>query len=711
MRERLTLLVGLAAVFGCGPLPGDFGSPCAADADCQTGTCLKTFAGGYCSQRCESTVCPGGARCAALEQGSYCLQDCTTSLLDCRSGYHCADVSAGSVCFPDCTSDADCGPGAVCQESRCVPGPTPGATGAPCRLNAGCATERCEIAFNGGYCTQPCAQDGPGSFGQSCPAGATCAQVSEAGGLCHARCQRDADCRAEYFCDAAGSTGVCRPRCRGAANCALGYTCDLAGGGRCIEGSALPRQLGAACGSDADCDSSYCLDEPNQQFPGGVCSDDCTGNPTACGSGALCIVPSNPNVASVCLQKCRNNFDCRGDYFCSEVQGTQERVCIPRCTAVPLCVSGEVCDRYSGDCVPPQAAGSTRVERVALGQMPLSGSQTQRDFTLEVPSDAVSFTVVMRGSVGGTSAIARLVSPTGEVLFDLDNYLTSQVRILPVNDGDFAMLFPNSPRVTLQPGTYRFTIVNEGGSGTGEVFALMKRSSSTRLESGLLNLNLWFAGVDGISAANAASDPTLQAALSELKAIYASAGITLGSIQYFDVPASQAASFAVIETFEGKDSELRRLFELSQGAPNNAMNFFLVREIQGGGIGFTILGIAGGIPGIPFEQGTNASGVAVTTLDLSKDPKSVGRTMAHEGGHWLGLWHTTEQNGALHDPLSDTPECPASRDGDKDQIVTSSECQGAGADHLMFWQAGPTAAKLSGNQGFVLLRSPVVTSP
>ena len=188
------------------------------------------------------------------------------------------------------------------------------------------------------------------------------------------------------------------------------------------------------------------------------------------------------------------------------------------------------------------------------------------------------------------------------------------------------------------------------------------------------------------------------------------AGITIGEVQYFDVPASQAASFAVIDTIEGKDSELRRLFEVSSGAPNNAMNFFLVREIKGGGSGFTILGIAGGIPGIPFEQGTNASGVAVTTLDLAQDPKSVARTMAHEGGHWLGLWHTTEQNGEMHDPLSDTPECPPSRDTNADKILTSKECQGAGAEYLMFWEAGPTASTLSGNEGYVLQRNPVVSS-
>lgn len=700
----------LPALLACGPAKGDFGSPCGSDSECRSGACFTGFTGGYCSQRCENTACPEGTRCAALEQGSYCLQSCSTSLLDCRSGYHCADVSAGSVCYPDCAEDADCGPGARCADLRCVPGDAPGEIGAACRLNAGCSSKRCEIGFNEGVCTTPCAQDGPGSFNQGCTAGGVCAKVSEAGGLCLSTCTTSSECRAGYYCDAAGGSGSCRPKCRGATSCALGYLCDLNGGGQCIEGSALPRKTGAACTDDSGCDSSYCLNEADQQFPKGVCSADCSGDAKVCGADALCIVPSDPNVASVCLQKCSTNFDCRGDYFCSSVSGSTERVCLPRCTAVPLCNAPEVCDRFSGDCVPPLPPGSTSIQRVSLGSLPISGSQSQKEFQLQVPADAVSFTVVLKGSVGGTSSISRLTSPRGEVLFDLDNYLTSKVRILPVNDGDFGMLFPNSPRVAIEPGAYRVSVVNEKGAGTGEVFALLKTSTSKQLNSGKLNLNLWFAGLS-VNKANAASHANLQAALNEVRAIYATSGVSLGTIEYYDVPPAQAAGFAVIDTIEGKDSELRKLFELSAGAPNNAMNFFLVKEIKGGGFGFTILGIAGGIPGIPFEQGTNASGVAVTAVDLDKDPKSVARTMAHEGGHWLGLWHTTEQNGQMHDPLSDTPECTTARDANSDKKVTSDECKGTGTEYLMFWQAGPTAATVSNNEGFVLLRNPVVTSP
>ena len=54
--------------------------------------------------------------------------------------------------------------------------------------------------------------------------------------------------------------------------------------------------------------------------------------------------------------------------------------------------------------------------------------------------------------------------------------------------------------------------------------------------------------------------------------------------------------------------------------------------------------------------------------------------MAHEAGHFLGLFHTSEQNfglgGGIHDPLPDTP------DNDESYLMFNT---GAG-DKLSPWQ-------------------------
>ena len=51
----------------------------------------------------------------------------------------------------------------------------------------------------------------------------------------------------------------------------------------------------------------------------------------------------------------------------------------------------------------------------------------------------------------------------------------------------------------------------------------------------------------------------------------------------------------------------------------------------------------------------------------------MGETMAHEAGHYLGLFHPVETSYALWDALDDTPECD-----------DSAACAAALGTNLMF---------------------------
>ena len=103
-----------------------------------------------------------------------------------------------------------------------------------------------------------------------------------------------------------------------------------------------------------------------------------------------------------------------------------------------------------------------------------------------------------------------------------------------------------------------------------------------------------------------------------------------------------------------------------------------------------VLGVSGGIPGTPGLHGSPASGV-VFALDGMLGEVSLwfdgngllGQTMAHEIGHYLGLFHTTEMQQGMTDRLADTPECPQSIMSDPYRM---SECPDYG--NLMF----PTAS-------------------
>jgi hypothetical protein len=95
----------------------------------------------------------------------------------------------------------------------------------------------------------------------------------------------------------------------------------------------------------------------------------------------------------------------------------------------------------------------------------------------------------------------------------------------------------------------------------------------------------------------------------------------------------------------------------------DAVNVFFVDEIIGPfGAGFgVLLGIAGGIPGPILSPGTPRGGVAISTQEAPGIDAAIETTTAHEIGHYLGLFHTIEEDfggffPTIYDPLPDTPE-------------------------------------------------------
>ncbi len=121
------------------------------------------------------------------------------------------------------------------------------------------------------------------------------------------------------------------------------------------------------------------------------------------------------------------------------------------------------------------------------------------------------------------------------------------------------------------------------------------------------------------------------------------------------------------------------------------------------------MGIANSWNGVLNSLSAHASG---TTLDS----QLLGETAAHEIGHQLGLFHTTEKWGTEFDIISDTAECSrSSQDYDRNGKMSAEECEGYGGDNLMFWTAWNTSSRsagkkqetLSSHQQHVLTYSPI----
>lgn len=172
------------------------------------------------------------------------------------------------------------------------------------------------------------------------------------------------------------------------------------------------------------------------------------------------------------------------------------------------------------------------------------------------------------------------------------------------------------------------------------------------------------------------------------------------------------------ETLVLESAEFRSLVAL-ESAPERAVPIVLVNNLILDELDddLVLLGIAGGIPAAPY-QGTRGSSlvVAVEPHTFQQGGSTLlstsmfSSTIAHELGHMFGLFHTTEQDGEEHDPIGDTPQCTLEgRDANENDRVDVEECQGAGADNLMFWGADEgSPGLLSATQSMILRNHPLV---
>lgn len=380
----------------------------------------------------------------------------------------------------------------------------------------------------------------------------------------------------------------------------------------------------------------------------------------------------------------------------------------------------EPCDRLDNDadgltdtgCGPPVAA-STDAWVHDLGLVAVGQGQVSQPRTFTLSADASGFAVVVLDADGSTEQLAvwQLRDPSGALVAAVSEPFGHEARDIP----GFATAVVQVPdRGGFVPASGAWTVTLFRNGGPSHVWLRVVESRRAAPAASTLDLNLWFVGLDGgLSAATAPTDPDFQAILTAFRARLGPFHIAIGATEYFDVTGVDAQKYAYLDLATaplapGEDTDLVKLAS-NVPASNRGLDFFFVMGVSVPGV----VAKAGAIPGPPLHHGVAGAGVVVSLANYFGGTKAaaipvVGLTMAHEMGHQLGLYHTSEGSGLAHDPIADTPEC--TDDSDQNGKVEPWECQALGAENLMFWSAS-TEGALTPDQLTVIHRNPALYSP
>jgi len=358
-----------------------------------------------------------------------------------------------------------------------------------------------------------------------------------------------------------------------------------------------------------------------------------------------------------------------------------------------------------------EGADEKELQRDDLGEASLGDTGGYIDLDVEVPEGAVS-TAVHCGGFGDQAlgAVWTLTDPSGTKRYDGDDVLAGDFTAWDYRsdfvDARVVALLPVTPSLDLSAGTWKVQyFVGAGSNGSADCEAVHRIDSAAN--DATVYVNLIFVGPDGLDAATAIDDENFQEALATFEDEWATGKIT-PVYNYIDFQGDKA-KYSVVDVSDTEAVEFNDLLRTAKPGNARTMTFFFVEEIANNSAGgATILGLSAGPPGAPATNGTSKSGVVVSAIDYDSAPKDVGKIMAHEGGHFLGLYHTTEKDGSRHDLLGDTPQCDPSNDANGNGTMNSDECSGQGSENVMWWTLTSGNASLSSDQSWVLRRNPVV---
>jgi len=318
-----------------------------------------------------------------------------------------------------------------------------------------------------------------------------------------------------------------------------------------------------------------------------------------------------------------------------------------------------------------------------------------------VPEDGVSFLLSIFLGSNYDIKFYSLTDPGGKDILSASSSLYDASSGNIGTPGYANVLVPQSPSFSAKAGTWTFKAY------TNDRVSLALRTGSTP-SAATITIQPYITGTTW-------SAGDISVALIIMKRIYSKNGITLTINDTITISDTQYA--VVSGTFINSTTSAL----VTQGSTDTVNLFFIEDYCFSSPCSWS--GILGNAAGIPGSMGTANSwnGVLISLAahavsGNTLDSQLLGETAAHEMGHQLGLFHTTESGGTEFDILTDSAEClNSTKDFDRNGNMSAEECEGYGGENVMFWtpwtpasrSAGKKQETLSSHQQHVLKYSPI----
>ena len=307
---------------------------------------------------------------------------------------------------------------------------------------------------------------------------------------------------------------------------------------------------------------------------------------------------------------------------------------------------------------------------------------------IEIPFGVDSFLIEVRGNKG-KYFLTEFVTPEGKELIEAARYTTRGAREVP---GLVDWLYPNEPGEQVKEGTYQIIIRGTNAFTGGnlsepiKVYVYTTKAKPTPT----CGVRLDFL-VDDAALSLDTFDAAVAAIVQEVDLNFRQVGITIrdheGNVDYQTFRVDLQSSDINLDNGSARgivDEVLDKT--ISRGAAReSSVHVLVVRRVGGSdNRNFDPAGYSMGLPG-PYAHDRGTSAVMVSTELYASgngdlDVEGLASSLTHEIGHYLGLYHTSEQNGSNHDPISDTPQCTSSSSCSEDfrrNLMTSSFWLGA----------------------------------